>query len=111
MPRKLECDSCGSVVIKRDFSFDDNHRFEFSLPGDSRGDGPGPLPQEYHHYEHTLCTECIRKIVDWIDDADETETRVELLDLEIAADGLSVQAEELADLAESLDELSQGEVD
>jgi hypothetical protein len=78
----------------------ESHTQVFTLPTGNR--------EEYHDRSFFLCFECIRKIVDFIDEADETETRVEALGLEMVADALAEHAAKMKVQARSLDDLASG---
>lgn len=96
-----ECDSCGDIILLEHAARYESHAHTFALPTEDRG--------VYEAEEYVLCTECIRKIVDFIDDADESETAVEALALETAARRIESTAGELHDTAERLNRISLGD--
>lgn len=92
----VECDSCGNAVTQYPHETPPPYGFNYRTEN----------PDEYYTESFQLCNECVRKIVDWIDDLDESETRIEPVSVNRLASGLARDAEELADLADRLKELT-----
>lgn len=95
-----ECDSCGDVILQPSPIYD-THHYTFDLPA-----------KNGHHWvtrEFSLCRECIRKIVDWIDDCDESQVRADAVDLERLAEGLAEESARLKTAARRMEELARGE--
>lgn len=91
-----ECDSCGNYIEREKRVMRPQHHI-FALPTDKN---------EYTQFEFVLCTECKRKIVDWIDDCDESEVHVELQSLEDTIRALRRGAEAIEETREELEQMS-----
>lgn len=91
-----ECDSCGNYIEQGNRVIHPEV-YTFALPTDTH---------EYTQYEFILCTECKRKIVDWIDDCDESEVHVELQSLEDTIRALRRGAEAIEETREELEQMS-----
>lgn len=108
-----ECDSCGNPILQHSESpvvLDDRHYHRFALPVEEEGEGSiGEYTIEVKEY--TLCSECQRIIVDFIDECSEGEVLVEMLDLVRTAKVLDEYADLLSGMARELDEFSRGKDD
>lgn len=98
IPEEVECDSCGNIRLE--MPYDRRRAYQFTL---EQGDNT------YETRQYQLCNECIRRIVDWVDDTDESETRIEAVSVDRLADGLAEEAQDLAALADRLQQLSASE--
>lgn len=98
-----ECDACGDMVdLTPRFNYCIG-QFEFTIPikEETEGEFPG---QTFEDRAYNLCFECQRRIVDWIDECQESETRIDKVELEPVARELESQAEELERRAKRLRE-------
>jgi hypothetical protein len=96
-----ECESCGAAIANARAVPLDVTNLVVTVPTDDR--------EHYEDRDYTLCSECRRKVVDWVEGMDESETRADLVELELAERDLSQVADDLADLATTLGAVARGE--
>lgn len=96
MNQEYECDGCGNVVQYQSMAF----RTDIPLINVTMQLDVG----EFETNEYTLCNECRRKIVDWIEDMPESERFVEPISIKQTAELLEEEADRLMESAESLRE-------
>lgn len=97
-----ECSSCGNQIVGSVYRGWPVHQFD--LPASDLADDSWETRETY---QYTLCTECRRKIVDWIEQADESDVRVDPVGMEQFVGGLEMQAQELESLADDLQALME----
>lgn len=96
MTEESECDSCGNAIIEGTPP---------RLPEPLLIDIPREEANTYEAREFLLCSECRRKIVDWVEDCPEDEVRVDPVGLGRMVSGLERHASEVERLSEELSEL------
>jgi hypothetical protein len=107
-PNPDKCSVCGSVnPLPNSF----RHRshmdvFSFIVPEENDDED---IDRAFKEYDFTLCYECQRKIVDWIDECSEDEVRFQLIGLEDSSKTLEHLSEELDRTARRIQELAEGE--
>jgi len=97
----ITCESCSNEVVRHGGPRPPVSNLVVAVPTNER--------ETYEERDYELCAECRRKVVDFIEGMDETETRVDMVELELAERTLSESADDLADLATELGALSRGE--
>jgi len=97
------CESCDSEIVRNGGVPLDVSNISVIIPTDER--------ETFEERDYGLCSECRRKIVDFIEGMDETETRADLVELELAERDLSQRADELQGLATKLGALARGDAE
>jgi len=98
-----ECDSCENVIAGSDEYPMSTHNLMVTIPTGER--------ETYEDRNYELCAECRRQIVDFVEGCDESDTRVDMLDLEDAERGLEEFAEDLELLGERIGDFARGDTD
>jgi len=99
----IECDSCSNVIAGSDEYPVATHNLVVTIPTGER--------ETYEGRDYQLCAECRRQIVDFVEGCDESETRVDMLDLEDAERGLEDCADDLETLASRIGSMARGDSD
>lgn len=91
-----ECDACGDVI--KDFMGHDSRTYHkiFTVPLDEE--------RVFEDRDYMLCFECQRRIIDWIDECQEDETRIDRVELEPTIRELEAHAQQLKRSADRLRE-------
>jgi len=98
-----QCDACGNAIVRSEgvpFAVD---TLAVTVPTEDA--------ETYEERSFRLCSECQRRIVDWIDDCPEDATRADMVSLETAERTLSEHADRLQNLAGDLGDLARGDTD
>lgn len=95
------CESCDSEIVRGGVPVDVTNAV-ITIPTDDS--------ETFEERDYSLCAECRRQIVDFIEGLDETETRVDMVEMELAERELSEAADDLFDLSTKLGALARGEV-
>lgn len=97
-----ECESCEATITRASGVPFDVSNLTVTVPTDER--------ETYEDRAFTLCSECRRQIVDFIEGMGEHETRADLVEMDLAEWELHQIADNLHDLGTKLGALGRGEV-
>jgi len=95
----IECDSCGNQMVDDFITYEPTH-VEINVPGEKK-------QRVYESHSFKLCSECRRKIVDWIDECSESDTWVDPVQMGEFIGQLRDNSNKLESIADELEEVCE----